>query len=142
MSGRYRASSLPATRSIAAQLVIVCTGTLPNIALAEQSDRPLRVETDEGFLVDDWLRTSEASIYAAGSVAALPDRLLGRAAGAQPVGRCRTAGGRCSRKACRSGGNIPTPSGSFVGHYLDRQALARGHRRHPGSDAGGIDLDG
>ncbi len=65
---------------IAAQLVITCLGTLPNIALAEQSDRPLRVEPDEGFLVDDWLRTSEASIYAAGSVAALPDRLLGHAA--------------------------------------------------------------
>lgn len=64
---------------IAAQLVITCLGTRPAIALAEQCDSPLRVVPDEGFLVDDWLRTSASDIYAAGSAAALTDRLLGGA---------------------------------------------------------------
>lgn len=64
---------------VAAQLVIVCTGTLPNCVPAEQSDPPLQVEADEGFLVDDWLRTSAPDIYAAGSVAALPDPWRGDA---------------------------------------------------------------
>jgi len=53
------------------QLVLVCTGTTPATALATHCDLPMKCK--RGILVDDQLRTSVRSIYAAGDVAALKD---------------------------------------------------------------------
>jgi NADPH-dependent 2,4-dienoyl-CoA reductase/sulfur reductase-like enzyme len=53
------------------QLVLVCTGTTPATALAAHCDLPMKCK--RGILVDDQLRTSVRSIYAAGDVAALRD---------------------------------------------------------------------
>jgi NADPH-dependent 2,4-dienoyl-CoA reductase/sulfur reductase-like enzyme len=53
------------------QLVLVCTGTTPVTTLATHCDLPMKCK--RGILVDDQLRTSVRSIYAAGDVAALKD---------------------------------------------------------------------
>jgi NADPH-dependent 2,4-dienoyl-CoA reductase/sulfur reductase-like enzyme len=53
------------------QLVLVCTGTTPATELATHCD--LLMKCQRGILVDDQLRTSVQSIYAAGDVAALKD---------------------------------------------------------------------
>ena len=53
------------------QLVLVCTGTSPATRLATYCDLPMKYK--RGILVDDQLRSSVRSIYAAGDVAALKD---------------------------------------------------------------------
>ncbi len=53
------------------QLVLVCTGTAPVTTLATHCDLPMKCK--HGILVDDQLRSSVRSIYAAGDVAALKD---------------------------------------------------------------------
>ena len=53
------------------QLVLVCTGTTPVTTLATHCDLPMKCM--RGILVDDQLRSSVRSIYAAGDVAAIRD---------------------------------------------------------------------
>lgn len=57
--------------SITADLVISATGVKPNIDFLEGSN----IETDLGILVDEYLVSSNDSIYAAGDVAQAPDLL-------------------------------------------------------------------
>lgn len=57
------------------QLVIACTGTIPATTLAERCDTPLKHK--HGIFVDDQLRTSAPSIFAAGDVAALQNPQTG-----------------------------------------------------------------
>lgn len=60
---------------IPCQLVLACTGTSPETTLAERCNIPLLHQ--RGILVDDQLRTSVPSIYAAGDVAARKNPLTG-----------------------------------------------------------------
>jgi NADPH-dependent 2,4-dienoyl-CoA reductase/sulfur reductase-like enzyme len=60
---------------IPCQLVLVCTGTRPNDALARRCTEPMLCKN--GILVDDHLRTSVRDIYAAGDVAALKNPQTG-----------------------------------------------------------------
>src|SRR5579863_1125102 len=60
---------------IPCQLVLACTGTSPVTALAERCTIPMLCK--RGILVDDKLRTSVPSIYAAGDVAARKNPLTG-----------------------------------------------------------------
>ncbi len=60
---------------IPCQLVLVCTGTRPNSALAQYCTGPMLCKN--GILVDDHLRTSVRDIYAAGDVAALKNPQTG-----------------------------------------------------------------
>lgn len=62
---------------LSCQLVLVCTGTKPATTLAEHCNLPLIHEPGRGILVDDELRTSVPSIYAAGDVAALKNPQTG-----------------------------------------------------------------
>ncbi len=57
------------------QLVVACTGTTPETTLAERCDIPLKHK--HGIFVDDHLRTSAPSIFAAGDVAALQNPQTG-----------------------------------------------------------------
>src|SRR5208283_2851052 len=52
-------------RTIAADLLLVCTGVRPNIGFLHGSG----IEVDTGILVDDWMRTNLLNIWAAGDVA-------------------------------------------------------------------------
>jgi len=59
---------------IAADLVIVGIGIVPNVELAEAAG----LATDNGVVVDEFGRTSDLDIYAAGDVANQPNDFLGR----------------------------------------------------------------
>ena len=59
---------------IAADLVVVGVGIIPNTELAEQAGLPC----DNGILVDERCRTANANIYAAGDCTNHPNPLLGR----------------------------------------------------------------
>lgn len=60
--------------SITADAAVIGVGVLPRTGLAEAAG----LEVDNGVVVDEHLRTSEADVYAAGDVASYPDALLGR----------------------------------------------------------------
>ena len=51
--------------SIPSKMVIISAGVRPNLELAE----PLGLENDKGIKVDEYLRTNQTDIYAAGDVA-------------------------------------------------------------------------
>lgn len=55
-------------REIAVDGVVAGIGIVPNISLAEDAG----LETGDGIVVDEFLRTSHADIYAAGDVASFP----------------------------------------------------------------------
>ncbi len=57
-----------------ADLVVVCTGSRPNLALLVDGE----VETEAGILVDEHMRTSVPGLFAAGDVAQAIDPLSGR----------------------------------------------------------------
>lgn len=59
--------------TVAADAVLVGIGLVPNTELAEAAD----LEIDNGVIVDEFLRTSDADIYAIGDIARHPDRLHG-----------------------------------------------------------------
>ena len=63
--GRVRAVVTTAGEEIACQWVGLAIGVRPNIALARTS----AVETDQGVLVDEYLRSSVPNVYAAGDCA-------------------------------------------------------------------------
>lgn len=60
--------------AIEADLVVVGVGVAPNTALAESAGLP----TDNGILVDEYLRTSDPDVYAAGDVASVAHPVLGQ----------------------------------------------------------------
>jgi 3-phenylpropionate/trans-cinnamate dioxygenase ferredoxin reductase subunit len=60
--------------AIEADLVVVGVGVAPNTALAESAGLP----TDNGILVDEYLRTSDRDVYAAGDVASVAHPVLGQ----------------------------------------------------------------
>ncbi|GAB3586864.1 NAD(P)/FAD-dependent oxidoreductase [Hymenobacter daeguensis] len=64
-SGRVRAVRTTAGEEIACQWVGLATGVAPNVALAKTAT----LETDQGILVDEYLRTSVPGVYAAGDCA-------------------------------------------------------------------------
>ncbi len=59
---------------VRADLVVVGVGVVPNVALAEAAG----LDVDNGILVDEQLRTSDADVYAAGDVANAQHPVLGR----------------------------------------------------------------
>lgn len=60
--------------TIEADVVVLGLGIAPNTGLAEAAG----LTVEDGIVVDEHLRTSSPSVYAAGDVASYPDALLGR----------------------------------------------------------------
>ncbi len=60
-------------RRIAVDRVVAGIGVVPDVALAEKAG----LETGNGIVVNEYLRTSRPEIYAAGDVANYPDAVLG-----------------------------------------------------------------
>lgn len=73
-SGRLTGVVTTGDRELAADLVIVGIGVVPNTGLAEGAG----LEVDNGIVVDSSLRTSDPDVYAAGDVANFQHPLLGR----------------------------------------------------------------
>lgn len=67
-------SVLCGDEKIAAELVIVGIGIIPNVELAQEAG----LECDNGIVVDDHCRTSDPDIYSAGDCSNHPNPLLGR----------------------------------------------------------------
>nr|WP_296775090.1 FAD-dependent oxidoreductase [Rhodococcus sp. (in: high G+C Gram-positive bacteria)] len=60
--------------SVEADAIVFGLGVRPNVALAESAG----LRTDNGIVVDEFLRTEDPHIHAAGDVANYPDAILGR----------------------------------------------------------------
>jgi NADPH-dependent 2,4-dienoyl-CoA reductase/sulfur reductase-like enzyme len=73
--GRVTGVRLPGGASVAADVVVVGIGVIPNIALAEVAGLAL---FEDGIAVDSTLRTSDPDIYAAGDIAAQDHPKYGR----------------------------------------------------------------
>ncbi len=68
-NGRLRGVLLTDGREVEADLLVVAVGVKPNAALARDAD----LEVNRGIVVDKFLRTDAADIYAAGDVAETSD---------------------------------------------------------------------
>ena len=60
--------------TVAADLVLIGVGVVPNVELAEDAG----IHVDNGIRVDEQCRTSEPNIYAVGDCTSHPNNLLGR----------------------------------------------------------------
>ncbi len=60
--------------SVEADAVVFGLGVRPNVELAEAAG----LKIDNGIVVDEFLRTDDPHVYAAGDVASYPDAILGR----------------------------------------------------------------
>ncbi len=77
MGRRGRVTGVRTTdgRVIPAQMVAIAVGVRPNVMLARRAG----LRTDRGILVDEYLRTSDEDIFAAGDVAQVYDPRVGQA---------------------------------------------------------------
>lgn len=71
--GRRKTVALSDGRQLTSHVVVLSTGTHPNIGFLKGSG----IKTDKGILVDARMRTNVAGVYAAGDVAQGPDLLGG-----------------------------------------------------------------
>ena len=120
--------------TIAADLLLVCTGVRPNIGFLHGSG----MEVDTGILVDDWMRTNLPNIWAAGDVAQARGFWGGKVVnGILPnaVEQGRIAGFGMADDA----GVVPFPGAVPLNTYsfFGQQAISVGH----GGSCGGFEIE-
>ncbi|WP_308493426.1 NAD(P)/FAD-dependent oxidoreductase [Microbacterium terrisoli] len=99
--GRVRWVVLSDGTELPADVVVVGVGALPDVQLAEAAGIPV----DDGILTDDTLATGVADVYAAGDVAAVPYRALGRRLRVEHFATALSQGPVAGRNML--GGNVP-----------------------------------
>ncbi len=87
--------------TLLADVVVAGLGITPNVQLAQDAG----LTVDNGIVVDTYLRTSDADIYAAGDVAAFPAAALGRRLRVEHENAALTMGERAGR--CMAGQDAP-----------------------------------
>ena len=92
--------------------VVVAHGVTPNLGFV----RPGELEVDGGLVVDDFMRTSDADVYAAGDVAAAREAISGSK---RIVGLWKNAAvqGQCAGRAMAAelAGGVPDAAGAYKG---------------------------
>lgn len=88
-------------RRIAVDRVVAGIGVIPDVALAEKAG----LETGNGIVVNEYLRTSRPEIYAAGDVANYPDAILGQRRRVEHADAARAMGRAAGRNM--AGANEP-----------------------------------
>lgn len=73
--GDHLTISIADGSEISAETIIIGLGVTPRIELAKASELEL---ADGGVKVDEYLQTSDPSIWSAGDIASYPDKILGR----------------------------------------------------------------
>ena len=103
-------------QQLEADLVICATGVLPNTGFLEGSG----IQTDQGILVNEFMQSSEADIYAAGDVAQGPDFSFGGQAihAIQP-----TASDHAQIAALNMAGKVTPYKGSLSMNTVDIMGL-------------------
>lgn len=98
--GRDRVETVVCDDSrIEADLVIIGIGIVPNVALAEAAGLPC----DNGILVDEYCRTADESIFAAGDCTNHPNPLLGRRLRLESVQNAVEQGKSAAANLCGKG---------------------------------------
>jgi 3-phenylpropionate/trans-cinnamate dioxygenase ferredoxin reductase subunit len=77
---------------VSGDVVVIGLGAAPRLDLAREA----RLEVSDGVVVDDRLRTSDPSIWAAGDIIEYPDAILGRTR-IEHVDHARASGGAAGR---------------------------------------------
>src|SRR5205814_7874046 len=100
----------------AADVIVVATGIRPNIGWLKESG----IDIGQGIVVDDHLRSSDASIYAAGDVAEVTDYATGR----RPITAIETAAMEQGRIiAANMAGQDRTHSGAMAMNAIEAVGL-------------------
>jgi len=73
-SGRVSGVSIAGGETLAADLVVVGVGIVPNVELAAAAG----LDTDDGIVVDERCRTADPHVFAIGDCTAHPSRIYGR----------------------------------------------------------------
>ncbi len=111
---------LKSDETLEAGLVIIAAGIKPNISLASEAG----LKVNKGVVVDDYLRTSQADIYAAGDVIEHRGRLYGIIPAA--FDQARAAAANILRQPKPYEGTVPSNSLKVMGISLTSAGLIQG----------------
>lgn len=103
--GSIRAVRTDKGERIGCQMVLVATGTRPNIALASAAG--LKVGTTGGLSVQDTMQTSESAIWACGDIVEYTDLITGKPVHAPVALNAFRSGRVAGRNAARGGRGRP-----------------------------------
>jgi NAD(P)H-nitrite reductase large subunit len=110
--GRKKTVALSDGQQLTAHIVILATGSNPNIGFLRGSG----IKVDKGIIVDDHMRTNVAGIYAAGDVAQGPD-ILGGAKAIHAIQSTAVDHGRVA--GANMAGHARAYAGSLMARILD-----------------------
>lgn len=114
-SGRVNAVVTDKGDRVAADLVVVGIGIVPNVEVAQAAG----LKVDNGVVVDEFCRTSDPNIYAAGDVTNHPNPLMGRNIRLESVQNAVSQG----RTAAQAMLGMPEPYGEVPWFWSDQYDL-------------------